>query len=202
MSRAAFRADDDGAVTVRLPSWLRRLLAEQLADLDRLLADNDPTTAPAGGDPADGAGDPAGVGADPLAAITGLTGADGSPPEDPVLRRLRPAGYAEDADPEASREFRRFTEADLAAVQRARIATVRETVLAGDRVQLDPEQAQAWLGALNDLRLALGTRLGVSEDLAAEPGPEHPLAGSYELYHLLGALQHQLLVALGAPDEF
>lgn len=192
MARQAFRAHGDGSVTVRLPSWLRRLLAEQLADLDRLLAEHDPAAGSAGPDGP----------VDPLAAITGLTGADGGAPQDPVLMRLRPSGYSADADPEANREFRRFTEADLAAVQRARIAAVRESVLAGDRLHLNQEQAQAWLGALNDLRLALGTRLDITEDPVAEPGPDHPLAGTYERYHLLGALQHQLLVALGAPDEF
>lgn len=186
MARPVFTGHEDGSVTVRLPEWLRRLLVEQSGELDRLLAGGDPATGPP----------------DPLEAITGLTSGDGRRPDDPVLLRLRPDGYRASDDPAAAREFRRFTEADLAGLQRARLATVRETALGGDRVRLDPGQAQSWLGAINDLRLALGTRLDVTEDPADEPGPDDPLAGAFELYHLLGALQHQLLVALGAPDAF
>jgi hypothetical protein len=35
---------------------------------------------------------------------------------------------------------------------------------AGGRIQLTNDQAHAWLKALNDVRLALGVRLGVTEE--------------------------------------
>jgi len=189
--RPSFKALAGGRVGVRLPSWLRTLLVQQFGALSELLAD------PAGPDTA------ATTPQDPLAAITGI-GADApSAPDDPVLHRLRPDGYLPEVeDGAAAAEFRRFTEADLAGLQQQRLATVRETLESGDRFELDPEQAQAWLGALNDLRLALGTRLEVTDDQDAPPAAGDPRAGAFEIYGLLGTLQHLLLVALGAPSEY
>lgn len=188
--RPSFRAHDDGRVSVRLPSWLRSLLDHQFADLDELLASADEETdsiAPR----------------DPLEELTGLGRDAGTPPADPALRRLRPDGYAPDVDDgAAAADFRRFTQRDLAALQRQRVRSVRETLTRGDRFDVDAEQAQQWLGALNDLRLALGTRLDVSEDAADAPKKGDPLASAYETYLLFGHLQHLLLVALGAPDDY
>ena len=42
---------------------------------------------------------------------------------------------------------------------------------AGGKIELTPEQADAWLAALNDVRLALGTALDVSEDMPEELPP-------------------------------
>jgi hypothetical protein len=175
-------------VTARLPGWLRSLLASQFADLAGFLADDEP--GPSGS-------------ADPLEALTGLHDRPAAPPEDPVLRRLRPDAYAADVeDGVAAADFRRFTERDLAALQRQRVSSIRETLGMGDRFELDAEQAQDWLGALNDLRLALGTRLEVTDDPDDVPAKDDPRAPAYELYGLLGHVQHLLLVALGAPDDY
>ena len=38
----------------------------------------------------------------------------------------------------------------------------------GGRISLSEPQAQVWLRALNDIRLALGVRLGVTEDVYEE----------------------------------
>lgn len=185
--RPGFAGQPDGSVVARLPGWLRRLLTEQFAELDALLAAHEPAVA------AD----------DPLALLTGLTGGSGEAPTDPVLARLRPDGYRPEADPggEQARDFRRFTETDLAGLQRARLATAREAVGGADRFVLDPDAAQALLGALNDLRLALGTRLEVREDDPPRPPRGDPRRAAHEVYALLGGLQHELLVALGAPRE-
>lgn len=99
---------------------------------------------------------------DPLAAAVGLAGPS-TPPEDPVLARLLPDGYRD--DPEAAAEFRRFTENE---VRRGKTEQARR-VLAGLRAApgllwLDSEELSAWLGTLNDLRLVLGTRLGLVDD--------------------------------------
>ena len=40
----------------------------------------------------------------------------------------------------------------------------------GGRIQLTGDQALAWLKALNDVRLALGVRLGVTEDFEEQWG--------------------------------
>lgn len=189
--RPSFRARDDGGVSVRLPSWLRSLLARQFDDLGVFLdADADA--------PADG-----GAARDPLEELTGLSAHSGEPPQDAVLRRLRPDAYAPDVeDGLAASDFRRFTESDLAALQRQRVSAIRETLGLGDRFDLDAEQAQEWLGALNDLRLALGVRLEVTEDPEDAPKKGDPRAPAYEIYALLGHVQHLLLVALGAPDDY
>jgi len=65
--------------------------------------------------------------------------------------------------------------------------------------RLTGEQAQAWLTALNDLRLVLGTRLGVTDDSLLEGLTEnHPRAAELALYAYLSWLQEQLVEALSS----
>ena len=52
-------------------------------------------------------------------------------------------------------------------------------------------------GALNDLRLVLGTRLGVTEDLDEEEMLSGPEAHAFALYAFLGWLEEQAVRALG-----
>ena len=131
--------------------------------------------------------------ADPLAALVGLPPGEVEPPSDPALARLFPDAYGDDDD-EASREFRRYTESDLRAGKRADAAVVLQTLVRPGRMVLDPEQAAAWLGTLNDLRLVLGTRLEVTEDLDLDGLPEgDPRAPSLQVYGWLGWLQESLL---------
>ncbi|HEX7354416.1 MAG TPA: DUF2017 family protein [Mycobacteriales bacterium] len=186
MARGPFQRHRDGTVGVRLPAGLRQVLLDQMRQLDQLLDT--------------GSGQEAS--SDPLAELTGMTGVTGerARPDDPALLRLRPDAYAADVDGgRAAAEFRRFTEADLEALQRARVSAVLDTLAGGDRFDLDAEQAQAWVGALNDLRLAQASRLGIEDDDALERLPPTP---ALQLFVLLGGLLHDLLVALGAPDEF
>ena len=144
------------------------------------------------------------AGADPLAVELGLSdlGADPAevkPPEDPALARLFPDAYREDA--KASAEFRRYTESDLRAGRRDRAQCALDSLPGekGGRFELDEEQAQCWLGALNDLRLVLGARFGLSDD-GQEPGadlePDDPLRAYVPAYHYLAYLQETLLEAL------
>ena len=66
-------------------------------------------------------------------------------------------------DPDASSEFRRYTEKDLRAGKVAAAKTVLATLPeGGGRISLSESQAQVWLRALNDIRLALGVRLGIT----------------------------------------
>jgi hypothetical protein len=144
------------------------------------------------------------AGADPLALELGLAdlGADmdeTGPPEDPALARLFPDAYQDDE--KASSEFRRYTESDLRTGKRGRAQCALESLPEdkGGRFELDEEQAQCWLGALNDLRLVLGSRFGLSDD-GQEPGatldPADPLLAYVPAYHYLGYLQETLLEAL------
>jgi Domain of unknown function (DUF2017) len=136
---------------------------------------------------------------DPLAAMVGI-GTATQVPDDPALARLLPDAYGE--DPEASAEFRRYTELSLRESKRAQAELARATLADPDRDVLSDAEADAWLRALNDLRLALGTRLDVTEDLEAERAalealPEgDPRIVMYDIYDWLGYLQATLLQAL------
>jgi len=119
-------------------------------------------------------------------------------PDDPVLARLLPDGYRD--DPDAAGEFRKYTEPGLrSAKQQAALQMLDTLPDAGGRIQLTQEQAQAWLKALNDVRLALGVRLDVTEDFDAEWAKlkqDDPRWAAYEVYAWLGAVQESLVQAL------
>ena len=114
--------------------------------------------------------------------------------DDPSLRRLTPPGYAD--DPKLEAEYRELVGDDLAA-QRLRALDVMESTADSDR--LDEEELAAWLGAVNDLRLVLGTRLDVTEDVYADGIDEDdPRAPSFGVYVYLGWLQEQIVEALAS----
>jgi len=134
---------------------------------------------------------------DPLAALVGITSHD-SPPEDEVLRRLLPNAYADEVD---ASEFRRYTESTLRGKKQAHAMSMRMYLKSADDgiVDLDHDNANAWLGALNDIRLALGVRLNVQENTSEVLellSPDDPLRGVYAVYTWLGWLQESLLSAL------
>ena len=141
---------------------------------------------------------------DPLAAMVGITVHD-SPPEDEVLLRLLPNAYA---DEQASSEFRRYTESTLRDKKRAHAMAMRSNLInaGATAIDLDHEGAMAWLGAMNDIRLALGVRLKI-EDSAQEHlellKPDDPLRAVYAVYTWLGWLQESLIQALmdEAPER-
>ena len=94
-----------------------------------------------------------------LAALEAMSRArGGQPPEDPVLARLLPDGYRD--DPEAAGEFRKYTEAALRSAKHQAALEMLDTLPEAGGRPADPDQALAWLKALNDVRLALGIRLG------------------------------------------
>ena len=139
---------------------------------------------------------------DPLATIVGLPAGDVVKSDDPALARLFPDAYApEFSDPEAAREFRRYTEPDLRAGKRGNASTVltqlQPLLDRGGRLVLDRDEADAWLSWLNDLRLVLGARLEVTEDLDEdELDPEDPHSQVVAVYGWLGWLQESLLSCL------
>ena len=134
---------------------------------------------------------------DPLAAMVGITTHD-SPPEDEVLLRLLPNAYADQVD---AAEFRRYTESTLRAKKYAHSMSMRITLKSAlDRIiEVDHEGANDWLGAMNDIRLALGVRLKVEQTSHEELellAPDDPMRGVYAVYSWLGWLQESLIVAL------
>ena len=106
------------------------------------------------------------------------------------LRRLFPAAYHLDPDKDA--EFHELMRSELVASKAARAKILEETAYARS---LTEEQLLSWMGALNDLRLVLGTQLDVGED-DSDPEPDHPLAAHNGLYHYLGFLLENIVRAL------
>jgi Domain of unknown function (DUF2017) len=137
---------------------------------------------------------------DEVAALEAMVYGPGSDkiPEDPVLARLLPDGYRD--DPEAAEEFRRYTEPALRSAKHAAAQEMLDTLPdSGGRIQLTQDQALSWLKALNDVRLALGVRLGVTEDFEeqwARLKPDDPQWTAFEVYAWLGAVQESLVQAL------
>lgn len=115
-----------------------------------------------------------------------------SDPSDRALRRLRPTAYEEDSDAEG--EYRRLMDGELRAGRSEALHTLAETA-AHDR--LTAEELDAWLRALTDLRLALGTRLDVTEEVyAREIDPRDPQAYELSVFGYLSWLQEQAVEAV------
>ena len=137
---------------------------------------------------------------DDLAALEAMLYPPGAvqTPEDPVLARLLPDAYSD--DPEAAGEFRKYTEPALRSAKYEVAKQLLDTLPeAGGRIQLSNDEALAWLKALNDVRLALGVRLGVTEEFEQEWAklkPDDPQWTAYEVYAWLGAVQESLVQAL------
>jgi hypothetical protein len=109
-------------------------------------------------------------------------------PADPVIQRLYPDGYTD--DDEASQEYRELVESDLGTERSGRLQACRaELPEGGGRFELDAEAADRWLRVLNDLRLALGTRLEITED--SELDETDPSAN---IYSWLTAVQDTLIL--------
>ncbi|GAA2459976.1 DUF2017 domain-containing protein [Streptomyces mauvecolor] len=155
-----------------------------------------------------GPGDEPAEDADPLAAL--FAEGPSEPPADPALARLFPEAYASEESDELrakSAEFRRFTENDLRARKRTDALAVVHGLDAlspkgdgGAVLKLTAEDSQHWLGALNDLRLTIGTRLDVTDEEESEElyrlpddDPRKPMVMAY-LW--LGVLQETLIETL------
>jgi hypothetical protein len=124
-----------------------------------------------------------------------LVSAESGDTDDAVRRRLFPAGYLD--DDEADAEFRTLTELTLRTErsERARACVAELSGRSGD-LELSTESGQRWIQVLNDVRLALGTRLDVSEEDGPEIDPDDPTAEERAIYYWLTAVQDSLVVAL------
>jgi hypothetical protein len=98
-------------------------------------------------------------------------------------------------------EFRRYTESTLRGKKQAHAISIRMALKSspeGD-IEVDHDGANAWLGGLNDIRLALGVRLKIENNSYEHLellAPDDPLRGVYAVYSWLGWLQETLLDAL------
>jgi len=145
-------------------------------------------------------------GQDPFERLMDFSGPT-TEPEDPVLARLFPTAYPEDE--EAAGDFRRFTESTLrdgkAAGAAAIIDALEEAGLPAEPqdgifidVELDQAEAMTWMRSFTDMRLAIGTRLGVEEgdeDHWLALPDDDPQAQVHDIYDWLGYLQETLVRA-------
>lgn len=140
---------------------------------------------------------------DELASLTGLRTGNTTPPEDPRLRRLLPDFHrSESGSPDADRAdlnsaLRSLHEPEIIDEKLAAGTIMLATIPAqGGRVMLTPEQADAWLATLTDVRLSLGAILHIDADMPDELDPADPRAPHLDVYHWLTWMQDSLLQAL------
>jgi len=206
IGRGRFRlrlSAEEIALLRSLPDQLRSVLAgpgTPAAASAELFGDpeggrDDPTTSD---DPWDTPARPAEESADAADAGRGGAGAD------PVLERLFPQAYLEPEDVERDAEYRRLVREDLLEAKLANLDVVTSTLDRGTvsmrrwTIDLTEDEAAAWLGALNDLRLALGVRLGITEDFDGDIDPSDPRAPALNVLSYLGWLEENLVDALSS----
>jgi hypothetical protein len=185
----AFRRRRDGSYSATLHPAEIDLLASLVGQLLELLADGEPqATGPT----------------DPLEHVLDLASSD--PPSDPVLQRLFPDAYVDDEG--AAGDFRRYTERGLRDVKQRNALVVLGALERAEPARRDPDSrhvvhveaadAEAWMRALTDLRLALGTRLGLEQD--SEPDwvddADEPRRYVLGVYEWLGWLEDTLVHAV------
>lgn len=105
------------------------------------------------------------------------------------LQRLFPPGYANDEERE--QEYRVLTHDELLEKRLAAVDVVEHTIA---QTSLDEDQVNAWMGAINDLRLVLGTRLDVSEEME-DVALDDPRAPGFAVYHYLTHLLAEIVHA-------
>ncbi len=128
---------------------------------------------------------------DPLAQMVGID-THATKPTDPVLSRLYPDAYPE--DPEASLEFRRFTERSLRDASTERAERLLDMISVGRELELMNDQWKDMVGFLNDLRLALGTRLEITKSIESQELDDNdPRAALFDLYGWLTWMQEMII---------
>ena len=124
-----------------------------------------------------------------LVELLDATAGDPEAMQDPALARLFPDAYSA-ADADLADEYRRLMTDDLRDRHRASL----ETLAAGARAErVDEGELYAWMTALTQLRLVLGTRLGITEDMI--PPDDDP---AYGVYSYLSYLQELVVEALSS----
>jgi hypothetical protein len=169
------RRRGDGGARVRLAPRERDALRALPSQLRPILAGDEPTAA-------------------------GGSAAGSGSPLDTVRERLFPPAYD---DPEAEEEYRGLVQRSLVDERLAALDVFERTLAGGEEgrlgwtVDLDADEAAAWLSAINDTRLTLGAVIGITTEREWDQGPDEDDAASVLLYYL-GWLQEELLGALSA----
>jgi len=143
---------------------------------------------------------------DELSELTGIPSGHTRPPTDATLGRLLPDFHRPDQDHELGADVvngnlnsalrsvhePHIIDEKMAAAQ-ILLASLPE---GGGDIALTEDQAMAWLTALNDVRLALGAMLGISEDTPDQLPADHPHAAHLDIYHWLTVMQELLVEAM------
>lgn len=147
--------------------------------------------------------------ADELEEITGIKTGNSEPPRDPTLRRLLPDFFHPDDDDPSGTDvadslnaaLRSLHEPEIIGAKRLAAQRLLDTVPeGGGRFDLGEEDANAWVAAVNDIRLSLGVMLDVGPEGPERLPTDHPLAVHFDVYQWLTVLQEYLvLVLMGKP---
>ena len=118
---------------------------------------------------------------------------------DPMVRRLFPPAYPGADLAESERQYRELVDTALVNHHTQALEVLVATAHADT---LSESEFTSWLDAIGSLRLVLGTRLDVHEDMEA-PDPQSPGAAEYGLFLFLGELQYLMVEVLAGdlPDE-
>jgi hypothetical protein len=142
---------------------------------------------------------------DELEQITGMTTGNTQRPDDATLRRLlpdfsKPENDAPDSAESLNAALRSLHEPEIIDVKRVAAQQLLDTVPDdGGRFELTEETANAWVAAVNDVRLALGTMLDIGPGGPDRLPDDHALAAHLDVYQWLTVLQEYLVVALMGP---
>lgn len=143
--------------------------------------------------------------ADELEEITGIKTGNAEPPKDPTLRRLLPDFYRNDDQDTAPADsadslnaaLRSLHEPGIVDAKRVAAQRLLSTVPEdGGRFELSEEDANCWIGAVNDIRLTLGVMLEVGPEGPERLPADHPLAVHFDVYQWLTVLQEYLVLVL------
>jgi Domain of unknown function (DUF2017) len=143
--------------------------------------------------------------ADELEEITGIKTGNSDPPKDPTLRRLLPDFVDHDHnDPPTpdvadslNAALRSLHEPEIIDAKRLAAQRLSDTVPDdGGRFDLTEEDANAWVAAVNDIRLTLGVMLEVGPEGPERLPADHPLAVHFDVYQWLTVLQEYLVLVL------
>ncbi|MGE2716674.1 DUF2017 domain-containing protein [Mycolicibacterium litorale] len=143
--------------------------------------------------------------ADELEEITGMKTGHSAPPQDATMKRLLPDFFRSATDHPAgsgtaeslNSALRSLHEPEILAAKREAAQRMLDTVPAGGgRFELTEDDAHAWVAAVNDVRLALGTMLDIESTGPDGVPPDHPMAGHVDVYQWLTVLQEYLVLSL------
>jgi hypothetical protein len=136
---------------------------------------------------------------DALAELVGVPMGNAAPPDNPALARLLPDFQSDDVPGAANLNgaLRSLHEPQIIADKLSAIGVVAGTLPPrGGRITLTSEEAEDWLAAVNDIRILLGTAVGITADTPDEIDTADPDAAAHEMYQWLTWLQDSLLRAV------